>query len=165
MHNTKEDWWVFLVRTLCRIMDQIQPKTRIPLAIYFSLSLFLLILCLPNVSTNLIMIKDKISYLYNINEDWWVLLWIMLCQIMDQLRPKTGNPLEIYFGVSLFYLYDVFIMLKKILSWHRSILTVWTTQSKTCECCLKESCVISWISYILKRGITWQFILVSLFFY
>ena len=35
---------------MCHIMDKLQPKTGNPLAICFSLPLFLLISCLPNFS-------------------------------------------------------------------------------------------------------------------
>ena len=46
---------------------------------------------------NIIVTQEKINFMHNNKEDWWVLFGSMLCQIMEQLRPKTGNPLAIYF--------------------------------------------------------------------
>ena len=39
-----------------------------------------------------------------------------LCDIMEQLRPKMGNPLEFVLGYSLFYYYYVLLTFQKILS-------------------------------------------------
>ena len=55
------------------------------------------------------MAQDQINFMHNTMEYRWVLLGRKLCQIMDQLRPKTGNPLE-FFVFSLFYHYDVFLI-------------------------------------------------------
>ena len=41
---------MLLVRTLCQLMEQLRPKTRNPLEICFGFSMFLLLLCIPNVS-------------------------------------------------------------------------------------------------------------------
>ena len=46
---------------------------------------------------NIIVTQEKINFMHNNKEDWWVLFGSMMCQIMEQLRPKTGNPLAIYF--------------------------------------------------------------------
>ena len=46
---------------------------------------------------NVIMTQDQINYLHSTKEDWWVFLGSTLCKIMEQLRPKTGNPLGIFF--------------------------------------------------------------------
>ena len=45
------------------------------------------------------MAQYHIHFLYNTKVDLWVLLGGTLCQLMDQLRPKTGNPLAIFFGL------------------------------------------------------------------
>ena len=52
--------------------------------------------------TNVIMAQNQINFLNKTNEYWLVFLGRTFCQIMEQLRPKIGNPLEIYFGFSLF---------------------------------------------------------------
>ena len=46
---------------------------------------------------NLIMEQDQINFLHHKKEDCWVLFGITLCNLMDLLQPKTGNPLEIIF--------------------------------------------------------------------
>ena len=40
--------------------------------------------------------NKQINCLHNTNEDLWVLLGSMLCQIMEQIWPKTGNPLGVF---------------------------------------------------------------------
>ena len=74
----------------------------------FLVSIFLLISCLPNVSKNVIMAQEQINCIQNTEENWWVLIRRTLCQIMEQLRPTTGNPLEIYFW--FLYILYVFLM-------------------------------------------------------
>ena len=41
---------MLLGRTLCRLMEQLRPKTGNPLEICFGLSMLLLLLCISNVS-------------------------------------------------------------------------------------------------------------------
>ena len=54
--------------------------------------------------TNYIMAQENISYLYNKKEYWLVLLEIKLFQLMDKLRPKTGNPLAFFWGGGIYIL-------------------------------------------------------------
>ena len=46
--------------------------------------------------TNIIMTQEYINWLYNTEEEWWLLLGRTLYQLMEQLRPKTGNPLPFF---------------------------------------------------------------------
>ena len=50
------------------------------------------------------MTQDQINGLHNTNGYWRVLFGSMLCQIMEQIRPKTGNPLAIVFNLSMLLL-------------------------------------------------------------
>ena len=47
--------------------------------------------------TNIIITQDRINCIQNTKENWLVLFWSTPCQIMEVLRPKTGNPMEIWF--------------------------------------------------------------------
>ena len=63
--------------------------------------------------------NSKISIICTTKKnDWWVLFGRKLSHIMEQLRPKSGNPL-----VFFVYLYLINIMsyqcFKQKLSWHR----------------------------------------------
>ena len=60
--------------------------------------------------TNIIMTQDQINCLHNTKYELLVLLKRKLCQIMEWLRPKTRNPLEIFL-VSLCYYYYYFIFI------------------------------------------------------
>ena len=51
---------------------------------------------------NNIMAQYHINGLHNTKEGWWVLPGRILCQLMEQLRPKTGNTLKIYFSFIYF---------------------------------------------------------------
>ena len=51
--------------------------------------------------TNIIMTSEKINCLHNTKEDWWLLLRRTFCQLMEQLRPKTGNPLSSFLFLSI----------------------------------------------------------------
>ena len=68
IHKMKDYWKVLFEITLCQLMDQPRPKTGNPLEYFFVFSLFLLILCLPNVSKTLIMTQDQINCLHNKTE-------------------------------------------------------------------------------------------------
>ena len=52
---------------------------------------------------NIIMKQDHINFLHNTKEDWLVLIERVLCQLMEQILPKTGNTLEINLGSIYFY--------------------------------------------------------------
>ena len=78
-------------RTLHHLMDQLQPKTGNPLDFFWFLCI-ILISCLPDVfQKNPIMEKEKVNFLKNTKEYWWLFLGITLCHLIEQLRPKTGN--------------------------------------------------------------------------
>ena len=47
--------------------------------------------------TNIIVLKEQINFLHIKNQDRLMLLGRTVCHLMDQLQPKTGNCLEIYF--------------------------------------------------------------------
>ena len=86
---------------------------------------------------------------------------ITLCQLMEQLRPKMGNPLAV------FVLYVLLILClpnvpNKI--YHGTGEDQLSSQHKirAGECCLGEHCVISWSNYGLKRGIPWTFFFLSI---
>ena len=51
--------------------------------------------------TDLIMAQDKIHCRHNKKEDCRVLFGSTLRQLMDQVQPKTGNPLD-FFGFFVF---------------------------------------------------------------
>ena len=55
--------------------------------------------------STIIMAKDQINCLHNTNEYWLGLLQILFYQLMDQLRTKMGNPLEISFWFLHVYIY------------------------------------------------------------
>ena len=64
----------------------------------FGFSLCLLSsLCFLMFQRNIIMTHDQINCLHNTNETWRVLFGSTLCQHMELLQPKTGNPLKIWF--------------------------------------------------------------------
>ena len=52
--------------------------------------------------TKIIMKQEHIIFLLKKKEFYWVLFGIILFQLMDQLRPKTGNPLVIFLLISVF---------------------------------------------------------------
>ena len=87
---------------------------------------------------------------------------ITMCHIMEHLWPKTGNPLEIFVLCILLILCHPSISKK---FYHGTGEYQLSAQHKisTGECCLEEHCVSSWISYGLKQGIPWHF-LVYLYF-
>ena len=86
------------------------------------------------------------------------LVSITLCQHMDQLRPKTGNPLAI-FVLSILLILCLPNVSNKF--YHKKKSDQLSTQYKisTVECCLEEYCVSSWSSYGLKQGIPWIFLI------
>ena len=81
---------------------------------------------------------------------------ITLCNLMNQQRHKTGNPL------AMFVLYILLISCLPNISnklYHVTGEYQLSAQHKisTGDCCLGEHFVNSWSSYGLKRGITWNF--------
>ena len=96
---TGECWYG---RTLYQPMDQIRPKTGNPLVICFGFSLFYYYYVFL-IYIYIIISQENMKSMHKTNEDWWGLLWIILCQIMYCPQPKTGNYLEICSGLSLFY--------------------------------------------------------------
>ena len=64
--------------------------------------------------TNLIMIQDQINFLHNTGYYWWVLLGITVWHLMDQIRPKTENPLAISLVSICFYPFYFFLIMKII---------------------------------------------------
>ena len=86
---------------LCQIMEHLRPKTVNPLAI-FVLSI-LLILCHPNISQKFYheIGEDLLSTEHKIRTDKCC-FGRKLCQIMGQIWPKTGNPLD--FFVCLYFI-------------------------------------------------------------
>ena len=84
---------------------------------------------------------------------------ITFCQLMEELRPKTGNPLPNS------VLYILFILCLPNFSnklYHVTGEDRLSSQHKirTADCCLGEHCVSSWSSYILKRVIPWHFLFI-----
>ena len=65
-------------------MEKLRPKTGNILAIFFISSMF--------YSYYVFLIFQKINFLYNKKEYWWVLLVRPFCQNMEKLKSKTGNP-------------------------------------------------------------------------
>ena len=82
---------------------------------------------------------------------------ITFCHIMEQLRPKTGNPLEMFFVISLFLLILWLPNVSKKL-YHGTGLDKLSEQHKgwIMIVALGERCVISWSSYVLKWEIPWK---------
>ena len=82
--------------------------------------------------TNIIMAQDHINCLHNTKEHWLVFLGRTLCKLMGKLRPETGNPLEIFCLVSLYFINIMSsLCFKQILSRHRIRLIACTTQRRT----------------------------------
>ena len=87
------------------------------------------------------------------------LMSITLCQLMEQLRPKTGNPLKkfVLFILLILCLHNFSNKLyhgtgEDQLSAHHKI--------RTGYCCLGEHCVSSCSSYGLKQGVPWHFLFI-----
>ena len=148
---------MLLGRTLCQLMDQLQPKTGDPFA-FFLFIYILLISCLPNFS-NKNYHETGGNKLYA--EHIVGLASITLCQHMDQLQPKTRNLLE------MFVLYILLMLClpnisKKIYHGTKEYQLYAKYKIRTGKCCLGEHCVSLWISYSLKQGIPWNFLLISI---
>ena len=75
---------------LCQLMEYLRPKIGNPLA--FLVLFILLILCLPNISNK--NCHDTGENKFSA-EHIGGLVIITLCHLMEQLRPKIGNPLAI----------------------------------------------------------------------
>ena len=63
----------------------------VSLCVYYYYYVFLMF------QKNLIMKQYRINCMHNTKDNLWVLFGSTLCQPMELLRPKTGNPLEIWF--------------------------------------------------------------------
>ena len=50
------------------------------------------------------MTKKNINFMHNTKNYWGVLIRITFYQLMDQKRPKTGNPLSIFLFLSILLL-------------------------------------------------------------
>ena len=112
--------------TLCYLMDQIRTLTGNPL-VFFCFLLIILILCIPvhEMHKHFLVWEHGVSYQEasialnkggGISFSLFILIFclpfheihkhfmfgITLCQIMEQIRPLTGNPLA--FFVSCFYI-------------------------------------------------------------
>ena len=96
--------------------------------------------------------KKKIFFSENIGG----LASIILCHIMDQLRPITGNHLEMFI---LSILSMLCLPNNSNTLYHVTKEDQLSAQHKlrTGECFLGEHCVHSWINYSLKWGIPWNF--------
>ena len=81
---------------------------------------------------------------------------ITFCQLIDQIRPKTGNPLAMFFLSILLILFHPNISNKLYNGTGEDQLSA-QHKIRTGECCLGETCVRSWSRYDLKRGIPWHF--------
>ena len=46
------------------------------------------------------MTQEKIDFLQNTKENWRLLLGRVFCQLVEQLRPKMGNPLAFFWFLS-----------------------------------------------------------------
>ena len=106
--------------------------------------------------TNIIMAHEKINFLHSIKEDWWVLIGRTLCQIMEKLWTKMGDPLA-FFG--LFYILFI-LCLPNILnkSYHVTGEDKMFAQHRggLVSVYLIEHCTSSWSSYGIKWGIPWN---------
>ena len=78
--------------TLCHIMEQIRPKTGNPLDFFLFISI-LLISCIINFSNK--NYHDTGENQFS-TEHIGGLASITFPQIMEQLHPKTGNPLAVF---------------------------------------------------------------------
>ena len=105
LHNTKEQWWVLFGSMFYHIMDHLRPKTGNPLENFNCFSLFLLILCLPNVTKTLITTQYKINCIHNTKYDRWVLLGITFYELMEKPRPKMRNALPLFFVILIICCY------------------------------------------------------------
>ena len=118
----------------------------------------LLIICFPNVSNKT---YHDTGYNKLYAETMGVLVSIILCHLMDHLHPKTGNTLAI------FVLYILLMVCLPNISnkfYHGKKEDQLYAQHKrrTSECFLGEHCVISWSRYVLKWGIPWNFLFISI---
>ena len=66
------------------------------------------------LNTILIITQVQIDCMHNTKAYFWVLHWRRLCEIMEQIRPKTGNSLANFLGFYLFYWHNVFLFVKII---------------------------------------------------
>ena len=89
------------------------------------------------------------------------LVSIKLCQLMDQLRSKTGNYLAI-FVLSILSISCLPKISKKF--YHVTGRDQLSAQHKrrTGNCCLGEYWIRSWSSNSLKLGIPWHFLFISI---
>ena len=89
------------------------------------------------------------------------LMSITFCQIMEQLRPKIGNPLAIFVITILSILCHPNISKKLYNGTGEDQLSA-QHKRRTGECFLGEYCIRSWIIYSLKRGIPWHILFISI---
>ena len=54
------------------------------------------------LQNNPIITHDQLNFIPNAKKDWWVLLGNTLCQLVGQLRPKTGNILDFLFIICVY---------------------------------------------------------------
>ena len=87
---------------------------------------------------------------------------ITLCQLTDQLQPKTGSPFAIFVLSILLILYHPDISNKFYYGTGKYQLNA-QNKISTDECCFGEHCVRLWSSYGPKQGIPWHFF-VSIYF-
>ena len=107
---------------------------------------------------NLIMTQYQINFLHNKKDYWQVLPGGTLCQLMEQIRPKTGNPLEFLLGLSMLLLLLLLRLPNVSNKYYHDIGSDYfseNTQRRTGEYFLGETCIRSWSCYGLKRGIPW----------
>ena len=77
---------------LCHLMEHLRPKTGNHLGFFLFLYI-LLISCLPNVSNKTYPGTGENQFSA---EQIGGLVSITLCQLMEQVQPKTGNPFVIF---------------------------------------------------------------------
>ena len=81
-----------------------------------------------------------------------------LCQIIEQIHPKTGNPLVIVL-VSICFINIIFTNASN--KYYHEIVSDYLSEQHKRELvsvALRECCISSWISYGLKRGIILQIV-------
>ena len=144
-------------RKLCQLMEQIHPKTGNPLAFFLISILF--ISCIINLSNK--NYHDTGENQFS-TEHIGGLVSITFFQLTNQLQPKTGNTLAV-FDISILLILCLPSVSDKFYHGTGEYQPYAQHKISTGECCLEEHCVSSWISYGLKRGIPWHF-LVYLYF-
>ena len=55
------------------------------------------------------------NYFYEADRFWFVFFGSRLCQVTEQLRTKTGNPLNFFVSLCFYYYYILLVFLKNLI--------------------------------------------------